>query len=84
MVLRIKDDKAERLARELVRATGESLTEAVTRALEDRLRRVKVRRGGPTLEKELDEIALRCARLPRRDERTPEDIVGYDDRGVTG
>jgi antitoxin VapB len=36
MALSIKNPETERLARELARVTGESLTEAVTEALRDR------------------------------------------------
>ena len=39
MSLSIKSDKADRLARELATVTGESLTDAVTIAIEDRLAR---------------------------------------------
>jgi antitoxin VapB len=39
MALSIKSDKADRLARELATVTGESLTDAVTIAIEDRLAR---------------------------------------------
>jgi len=31
---------------------------------------------------ELDEIALHCAGLQVRDPRTPEEILGYDERGL--
>jgi len=41
MSLNIKNDEAERLARELVSATGESLTRAVTVALQERLERLQ-------------------------------------------
>lgn len=37
MALSIKNPETERLARELANVTGESLTEAVTQALRDRL-----------------------------------------------
>ena len=46
MTLHIKDSKADRLARELAEATGETLTEAVTRALEERLAPERVARLG--------------------------------------
>ena len=39
MALSINSDKADRLARELATVTGESLTDAVTIAIEDRLAR---------------------------------------------
>jgi antitoxin VapB len=41
MSLNIKNGEAERLARELANATGESLTGAVTQALRERLDRIR-------------------------------------------
>lgn len=82
MPLSIKDPEADRLARELAQATGESITKAVTIALKERLRKVKARRRGRCLADELDEVAKQCASLPMRDRRTPEEVIGYDDRGL--
>jgi hypothetical protein len=31
---------------------------------------------------DLEQIALRCARLPVRDDRDADEIVGYDQHGV--
>jgi len=39
MALSIKTEKADRLARELAQLTGETMTEAVTRSLAERLER---------------------------------------------
>lgn len=41
MALNIKDPKTDRLARELAAATGESITIAVRRAIEERLQCVQ-------------------------------------------
>jgi antitoxin VapB len=82
MALSIKDPEAERLARALAAATGESLTKAVTLALRERLERVGKRRAGASLAEELNEIALRCAALPDLDSRTPDEIIGYDEHGL--
>lgn len=82
MALNIRNPEAEKLAAELARATGETKTEAVTRALRDRLMRVRRQRRGRRLADELDEIALRCAALPVRDARPADDILGYDEQGV--
>lgn len=46
MSLNIKNDEAHRLARQLAKLTGESMTEAVTRALDERLERIRHERGG--------------------------------------
>lgn len=44
MALSIKSDEVDRLTRELVRLTGESMTEAVTVALRERLERERAAR----------------------------------------
>lgn len=82
MALNIRNPEAERLATELTRVTGETKTEAVTRALRDRLSRLRRERNRRRLADELDEIARRCAALPVRDKRTADDILGYDERGL--
>ncbi|HME23124.1 MAG TPA: type II toxin-antitoxin system VapB family antitoxin [Acetobacteraceae bacterium] len=45
MALRIKTEEADTLARRLVRLTGETMTEAVTVALRERLSREEARRA---------------------------------------
>lgn len=60
MALSIKTDEADRLARRLSKLTGESLTEAVTKALRERLERERARRrGGDDLATRLSELAQR-------------------------
>jgi antitoxin VapB len=83
MALSIKNPETERLARKLARATGESLTQAVTHALRDRLVRETGRAEDP--ERMLDairEIQERVARLPILDTRTDDEIIGYDENGL--
>lgn len=82
MALNIRNPETERLAEALVKLTGETKTEAVTRALRDRLARLRRERAGRRLADELDEIARHCARLPVRDSRTPDEILGYDEHGL--
>ena len=81
MALNIRNSEAERLATELARATGESKTEAVTKALRDRLGRVRRERTKRRLADELVEIAEHCASLPVLDRRS-EEILGYDESGL--
>jgi hypothetical protein len=47
MALSLKDPETDRLAREVARLTGESLTEAVRDALAERLERERLHRGRP-------------------------------------
>ena len=83
MALSLKDPETDRLAREVAKLTGESLTEAVRTALAERLERERRKHGrGKSLAERLNEIALHCASLPTYDTRTPDEIIGYDEYGV--
>ena len=82
MALNIRNSEAERLAEALSRLTGESKTEAVTRALRDLLARLRRERSGRRLADELDDIGRHCAALSVRDPRSADEIVGYDERGT--
>jgi len=84
MALSIKDLETETLARELARRTGESITEATRRALQDRLRRVVGAKRAPMLLEEMAEIRKRVATLPVLDRRSPDEILGYDEDGLPG
>ena len=83
MPLNIKDAEADRLARELAASTGETLTEAVLNALRERITRQRQRRPAPrSAKKVLREARRRLARLPARDHRSAEKILGYDEIGL--
>ena len=82
MAFSIKNPDADQLARELTQLTGEKLTDAVTKALRERLVREKAKRKGRPLEDELNEIALSLAALPPLDHRTPDEIIGYNEFGA--
>jgi len=82
MALSIKHPEADRLARSLAALTGESLTQATIKALEERLSRERGRIRGPHLLDEIQAIRQRCGALPVLDARSPDEILGYDDIGV--
>lgn len=81
MALSIKAPSADRLARELSRRTGETLTTAIVKALQERLDRVK-QRPGRSLASTILEIAGRCSKLRVKDNRDTDQIVGYDETGA--
>ncbi len=81
MALSIKDPEADRLARAVAKATGETLTMAVVQSLRERLARLR-RPRGPRLSEDLLKIGRRCARLPVQDNRSADEIVGYDEHGL--
>lgn len=82
MALNIRNPETERLAQEVARRSGETKTEAVTQALRERLARLRRERSKRRLADELEAIAEHCASLPVLDARTPDEILGYDDRGM--
>lgn len=82
MPLNIRNKQAEELAGALAKLTGETKTEAVTQALRERIARVRRTRAKRRLADELDEIAVHCASLPLLDQRTTDEIMGYDEHGI--
>jgi antitoxin VapB len=81
MHLTIKNGEAHKLATELARLTGESLTTAVTLALRERLARERRRRRPDQIAARLMKIGSRYAALPDT-ARSPDEILGYDDDGL--
>ena len=82
MALNIRNRTTEELAETLAGLTGETKTQAVTKALRDRLERIRRQRSGRSLAEELDDIALHCASLPVLDDRRTDEILGYDENGL--
>jgi len=82
MALSIKDRETERLARALAERTGESLTLATRRALEERLRRVGGDARRAALLEDLAEIRRCFSALPVVDPRSGDEIIGYDRNGL--
>jgi antitoxin VapB len=82
MALSIKDPETERLARALAARTGETLTIATRRALEERLRRVGSDRRKASLLEDLAASRRRWRALPILDSRSADEIIGYDDDGL--
>ena len=81
MALSIKTDDADRLARELAGLTHESLTEAVTVALRERLDRIQ--------ESQRSDYDVRLQRIIEEyqaheavDPRSNDEIIGYDEHGL--
>ena len=83
MGLNIKNNETCRLAGELARLTGETMTGAITVALRERLTREQRRRSVETRARELRAIAERCAKLmgPGPPAVAHGDML-YDERGL--
>jgi antitoxin VapB len=82
MALSIKHPEADRLARELAETTGESITEAVVLALRERLSRERAKVSPEQLRDRLRAIRKKSSTLPVLDDRSPDELIGYDDHGL--
>lgn len=82
MALSIKDHDTEQLARTLAERTGESITLATKRALEERLRRLGSDLHKAALLEDLEAIQRRWNARPVLDSRTADEILGYDENGL--
>jgi len=82
MSLNIKNEKTHRLVRELARATGESMTAAVDKAVQERLQRVQRTKKG-TLTERLLQIGRECAAHMKEPYRSIDHgEMLYDEKGL--
>jgi antitoxin VapB len=84
MALSIRDPETDRLARELAALTGESMTKAIRVSLEERLAR-ETRQREAEIERRraaINAIVERFSRLPVLDDRSEDEILGYDEHGL--
>ena len=82
MSLNIKDANTDKLAREVAELAGETITEAIRRALEERRDKLRHSRKRRSLAEELEQIGARCAALPDLDKRSADEILGYNKKGI--
>src|SRR5205823_11842185 len=82
MALSIKNENTERLARQVAGETGESITEAIQKSLEERWERLKARRRNRVLTGQIEDLLRRVDALPTLDDRSPDEILGYDEHGM--
>jgi antitoxin VapB len=82
MSLNIKNEKTHRLVRELAKATGESMTAAVDKAVQERLERVRRDKKGDLAERLL-QIGRECAPLWKEPYKSMDhgDLL-YDEKGL--
>lgn len=83
MALSLKDPETDRLARQVAKLTGETLTEAVRNALAERLKREQLKIGREPFDRaRLDDLFHELDALPILDPRSAEEIIGYDEHGL--
>jgi antitoxin VapB len=84
MAVIVKNPATEAKIRKLAARTGESLTEAIDQAVEERLERLgPPRRKGRVNRKKLAKFLAYFDSLPKINEHlTDEEIIGYDENGL--
>lgn len=82
MALSVKNPDADRLVRELTAETGESITDAVVIALQERLDRVRGRKAS-SIKRRLQALGDEVATYPVVDDRPADEIIGYDEHGLS-
>lgn len=81
MSLEIRAPEADTLARELAAATGEDIDTAVIRAIQERLARTPRHRNADE-SAAIEALFDRLTQLPILDDRSPDEIIGYDADGL--
>jgi antitoxin VapB len=82
MAILIKDQEADQLIRMLAERTGESITDAVKQAVRERLDRVPLTEDEIAARKrKIEALIAKAGAMPTVDERTPDEIIGYNEFG---
>lgn len=82
MGINIKNEETQKLARELAKLTGESMTGAVTEAVRERLERLRSERGQGLVDRML-EIGRDCATRLKEPFRSKDHAeLLYDEQGL--
>ena len=84
MGILVKNAETEKKIRKLARRTGETLTGAIDRAVDDRLAKLGPAqpKRGRIDRKKVAELLAYFDSLPVDDPRAPDEIIGYDEHGV--
>jgi antitoxin VapB len=82
MAILIKDPETDRIVRELAARTGETITEAVRKAAEERTKNLPETQLGRVNRVQLAALLAEIQRYANVDNRAPDDIIGYDSSGL--
>ena len=82
MAVLIRAERVETKIRELAERTGETLTEAVEKAVDDRLAALPPKRKGRVDREGLAKLLAEIAALPVVDPRSPDEFMDWDESGL--
>jgi antitoxin VapB len=82
MAVLIKDEEADRLIRQLAKHTGETITDAVKGAVSEKLARTPLSETEIAERRaKLEAIIAKFDAIPTVDNRSADEIIGYNDKG---
>jgi antitoxin VapB len=82
MAVLIKDEEADRLIRQLAERTGETITDAVKGAVSEKLARTPLSETEIAERRaKLEAIVAKFDAIPTVDNRSADEIIGYNDKG---
>lgn len=82
MALNIKNEETHRLVQALAEETGETMTEAVTVAVRERLESLRRKHRRAEVVRSVRDLQGFVRDLPDLDRRSAEEILGYDEFGL--
>ena len=82
MPISIKNPRADELADALVKETGETYTDAIIHALNERLERIRGQKNLCHVKAAIQALCQQYKSLPDLDSRTPDEILGYTEDGT--
>ena len=82
MTVLIKDEEADRMIRQLAERTGETITDAVKGAVSEKLARTPLSEAEVAQRRaKLEAIIAKFDAIPTVDNRSADEIIGYNDKG---
>jgi len=82
MTVLIKDEEADRMIRQLAERTGETITDAVKGAVSEKLARTPLSEDEVAERRaKIEAILARLDAMPTVDNRSADEIIGYNDKG---
>jgi antitoxin VapB len=82
MAILIKDQEADQMIRMLAERTGESITDAVKQAVRERLDRIPLTEDEIAARtRKIEALIVKAGAMPSVDDRTPDEIIGYNEFG---
>jgi antitoxin VapB len=82
MGVSIKSAEAERKLRRVSRLLGKSMTATVIELADGKLREIDAKKDRERIHRAVDRIVRRVKALPVLDERTDDEILGYNKDGL--